>query len=159
MLTASGSPLPPAGVTRFGPELSPGYCPELDVKFGAVIVGDSGLSHAFLAIGDTIIHAIWSDRPQKTQLIPEEMSATEAERIMGLCRWIPLGKAKFESQDVKKLALKALLSIQIPPRAEPGGSCVDYIVSALETLKKRRELREPALVLQEFKQAIKGLKW
>ncbi|KAJ3996273.1 hypothetical protein F5050DRAFT_134646 [Lentinula boryana] len=150
ILTASGSPLPPDGVTRFGPELPPGFFrPEVRLKLGVVKPKQSPIGHAVLAIDDVMVHATWADLTD-TQLIPKKVPEEDLELYRRASKWFPLGKAKFKSQADKEQALTDMLSIKLPPYGKTGGGCWDYIESALETLRKRGELLDSASVLKEF---------
>ncbi|KAJ3991656.1 hypothetical protein F5050DRAFT_1793062 [Lentinula boryana] len=151
MLTASGSPLPTDGVTGFQPELFRRES-EVEVQLGRYKSkpGQKPIRHVLLAIGDVMVHASWSDT-SKTRLLPEQIPVEHLEYCRDHYDWFPLGKAKFESPAAKELALKALLSIELPLHQEPGGNCWDYIESALTTLEKRDALPDSVSILKEFK--------
>ncbi|KAJ3747037.1 hypothetical protein DFH05DRAFT_1521371 [Lentinula detonsa] len=152
MLTASGSPLPTDGATGFPPELFRRES-ELEVRLGRYKSkpGQKPIRHVLLAIGDAMVHASWSDT-SKTQLLPEQIPAEHLEYCRDNYDWFPLGKAKFKTPAAKELALKALLSIELPLHKEPGGNCWDYIESALKTLKEHKALPDSASTLKEFKE-------
>ncbi|KAJ3784040.1 hypothetical protein GGU10DRAFT_334273 [Lentinula aff. detonsa] len=155
ILTASGSPLPPA--TRFGPEPPPGLrrksAWELKLK-SVVQLGycerDANPTHALLAIDDRILHAVWSD-DSRTQLQPKEVKEDDELFYHLRCNWVTLGKAKFGSSADKDQALEALLSITMPLHKATGGKCWDYIELVLETMNKRKELVDFASILATFK--------
>ncbi|KAJ3992224.1 hypothetical protein F5050DRAFT_972387 [Lentinula boryana] len=151
ILTASGSPLPPDGVISSRPELPPGsrFKSEVQLELGYDKLKQTSTVHAVLTIDDTTVHATWTDNSY-TQLHPEEISEIRLKHFRSDFAWIPLGEAKFKSPADKEQALKDILSIKLPPYTETGGSCWNYIESALKTLTKREELLDSASVLEKF---------
>ncbi|KAJ3991655.1 hypothetical protein F5050DRAFT_1114746 [Lentinula boryana] len=140
MLTASGSPLAIPGTTYFDGV-------RVDVDLGFEVFDNAVISHAVLAIGDTMIHADFFNMARK-QMVPKKIVGKSGEDTRRGNHWAYLGKAKFKSSADQEQALQALLSIKLPPYKEAGGKAWDYIQSALETLKERDELLNPDAVVE-----------
>ncbi|KAJ3983594.1 hypothetical protein F5890DRAFT_170263 [Lentinula detonsa] len=141
MLTASGSPLAIHGTTYFD-----GVRVDVDLAFE--VFENAMISHAVLAIGDTMIHADFFNTARK-QMVPKKIvGKSDEDTIRRKNHWAHLGKAKFKSPADQEQALQALLSIKLPPYKEAGGKAWDYIQSALETLKERDELLNPDSVVE-----------
>ncbi|KAJ3733303.1 hypothetical protein DFJ43DRAFT_223664 [Lentinula guzmanii] len=141
MLTASGSPLAIHGTTYFDGD-------RVDVDLGFEVFENAEISHAFLAIGDTMIHADFFNMARK-QMVPKKIVVkTQEDTTRRDSHWAHLGKAKFKSPADQQQALQALLSIKLPPYKETGGKAWDYIQSALQTLKERGELLNPDAVVE-----------
>ncbi|KAJ3914468.1 hypothetical protein F5877DRAFT_82772 [Lentinula edodes] len=118
----------------------------------AIANKDTPKEHAFIAVGDTLLHAVYPTNTDHTQLIPqkEDMStkaAMEAYRL-GMKT---IGEAKFGSKFEEGKVIEELLKIKLPPIAE-NGNCWDFIMIVLKKMKKDgRIVGDADSVLEKYK--------
>lgn len=119
----------------------------------AIANKDTLKEHAFVAVGDTLLHAVYPTNTDHTQLIPqkEDMSTKAA---MGAYRleMKTIGEAKFGSKfEEGKVIEEELLKIKLPPIAE-NGNCWDFIMIVLKKMKKDgRIVGDAGSVLEKYK--------
>ncbi|KAJ3849501.1 hypothetical protein EV368DRAFT_67381 [Lentinula lateritia] len=103
----------------------------------AIANKDTPKEHAFVAIGHTLLHAVYPTNTDDTQLIPQkEAMSTKAAMEAYRLKMETIGEAKFGSKfEEGKVIEEELLKIKLPPIAE-NGSCWDFIMIALKKMMK-----------------------
>ncbi|KAJ3747578.1 hypothetical protein DFH05DRAFT_822750 [Lentinula detonsa] len=121
--------------------------PKYQVKLEiAIALKNTVKEHSFLVIGNTIIHAEWSDDyfdgpegiPTPKALTPKLYKlATEETRVKKKrWHWISIGEASFNDKEDEENIIKSALAIKMPARKSNGG-CRDFIKMVLGMLHER----------------------
>ncbi|KAJ3900065.1 hypothetical protein F5879DRAFT_925742 [Lentinula edodes] len=118
----------------------------------AIANKDTPKEHTFIAVGDTLLHAVYPTNTDHTQLIPEkeDMSTKAAMEVYRL-GMKTIGEAKFGSKFEEGKVIEELLKIKLPPIAE-NGNCWDFIMIVLKKMKKDgRIVGDADSVLEKYK--------
>ncbi|KAJ3991239.1 hypothetical protein F5050DRAFT_1794736, partial [Lentinula boryana] len=123
--------------------------PKYQVKLETTIsLKDTIKEHSFLVIGNTILHAGWSDsdyldlfdsdEEESEALVPNVYRLTSEKARVKKTKWdwISIGEASFNDKKDEENIIKSALAIKMPPR-ESNGSCRDFIKMVLGMLHEQ----------------------